>query len=79
MTNHQIFTEFTKKIDIDNKDGLRGIGVECELPVVTYNGSAVDISVIQNMFAYLRGKGFQLKKDRASNLFVAATSINQER
>lgn len=78
MLYPQIFSEFTKKFVTNAKRNHRGIGIECEIPVVTLLGEAVSLSVIQKMYKYLEKKGFQLKKESDVAHIVAATKENIE-
>ena len=64
---------FTKKIH-----SLRGIGIECEFPIVTKKGKAVSLSIIQSLFIYLNEQGFEIERDNYSNLIIAAKRINIE-
>lgn len=77
MNYQQLSFEFTKKYTANNKSlKKRGIGVEMELPVVSYKGEAVDISIIQEMFTFLETEGFQLEKDNFSNFIISASRVN---
>lgn len=57
---------------------LRGIGMECEFPVVTKDGQSVSLAIIQNMYRYLEPKGFVLEQDPFSSYIVRATRVNEE-
>ena len=46
MLYEQIFSEFTRKFVVNYQRSHRGIGIECEIPVVTILGDAVPLSVI---------------------------------
>ena len=78
MLYTQIFSEFTKNFVANTKRKHRGIGIECEIPVVTTSGEAVSLDVIQKMYRFLKKKGFQLKKEPDTTHTVAATKENIE-
>lgn len=78
MLYPQIFSEFTKNFVVNYHRTHRGIGIECEIPVVTILGDAIPLSVIQKMYEFLEKKGFQLKKEEATAQTVAATKVNIE-
>jgi len=77
MQYQEPFIEFTKKFN-NTKNGLRGIGIEAELPIVTHQGEAVSLSIIQNLFGYLEKEGFQIEKDSFSNYMISASRVNAE-
>jgi len=78
MLYQKLFKEFTKKFRAYG-NGLkpRGIGVEMEIPIVAQNGEAVGFSIIQRMFNFLEGQGFQLKRSDFSNHILSASRINE--
>lgn len=76
MKYQEIFAEFTKKFK-HHPSKSRGIGVELELPVISQDGEAVTIDVVQEMFAFLQGEGFELEKDGFSNCIIGASRPNQ--
>ena len=78
MLYPQIFSEFTKNFVVNYHRSHRGIGIECEIPVVTSLGDAIPLSVIQKMYKFLEKRGFQLKKESDSTQTVAATKVNIE-
>ncbi len=79
MKYEELFFEFTHKFaDNNTKDKQRGIGIEMELPVVTQIGEAVSLSIIQEMFEFLKKEGFQLERDDFSNHVISASKINEE-
>jgi len=79
MNYQKLCAEFTKKNSLYDKNAnLRGIGIEMELPIVTQTGEAVDIVVIQKMFAFLKRKNFELKRDKYSNYILSASKKNVE-
>ncbi len=73
MLDQQILSQFKQSFNYNKKTSFRGIGIECELPVVTDEGEAVGLSIIQNMFSHLETLGFELEIDNFSNLIIAAT------
>lgn len=77
MKYQQLFFEFTKKYNANSKNlKKRGIGIEMELPVVSHKGEAVDISIIQGMFEFLKIEGFQLERSDFSSYVFSASKIN---
>jgi len=73
----QILTSFKNGFYKKNKiQSLRGIGIECEMPVVTKKGEAVSLLIIQAMFTYLEEQGFETEWDEYSNLMIAAKRKN---
>ena len=74
----QVFKEFTKNFVVNYNRTHRGIGIECEIPVVTILGEVIPLSVIQRMYEFLEKKGFQLKTEEATTQIVAATKVNIE-
>ena len=75
LDQHTVAT-FKKAFRFNAIQSLRGIGIECELPVVTARGEAVSLSLIQELFIYLGVHGFELEYDEYSELIVAAKRIN---
>jgi len=78
MLKHQIVTEFKKSFNFDKHQSIRGIGIECEIPIVGARGKAVSLPVIQNMFIHLEKIGFDLEQDPYSDLIVAAKRTNKK-
>ncbi|ROR97918.1 gamma-glutamylcysteine synthetase [Sinobacterium caligoides] len=76
MIKQQVISEFKRAFNFDKTTASRGIGVECEIPIVEEAGEAVSLRGIQNMFLYLEKIGFQLDYDDYSGLIVAATRRN---
>ncbi len=72
MIKNELINYFEKSFSY-NENNPRGIGIECEIPIITAQGEAVDLSVIQEMFNYLENNGFELERDGFSNLIIAAT------
>lgn len=77
MTSNEIFTEFTRKFSRYPSQGLRGIGIECEIPVVFASGEAIPISLMQEMYPFLAAHGFDLQYDNLTGLIGSATRPNQ--
>lgn len=78
MHKHQIVAEFKRSFGLSHSDSCRGIGVECEIPIVTEAGEAVPLSIIQTMFLFLEKRGFELEEDEKSGLLIAAKKPNLE-
>ena len=72
----QIITRFKNSFYINKKLPLRGIGIECEMPIVTKKGEAVSLLIVQAMFTYLGEQGFEIEWDEYSNLMIAAKRKN---
>lgn len=78
MQDAILLTEFTKKFKPKSVIAPKGIGIECELPIVNPEGEAAPLSVIYQLFDYLALAGFDLKVDEYTQKPVAATRINLE-
>ncbi len=78
MLKHQIINKFKKSFNFDKNQLSRGIGIECEIPIVEEQGSAVSLPVIQQMFLYLGRIGFELEHDDYSDLIIAAKRVNKK-
>ena len=78
MIKEQIITEFKNAFCTYKTQSLRGIGIECEIPVVTEEGEAVSLSVIQAMFSYLKKQGFEIEWDESTDLMIAAKRTNHK-
>jgi len=76
MINKQIITKFKEAFSTNKIQSPRGIGIECEIPVVTEKGAVVPIDIIQNMFVYLAENGFKIEWDDYSGLMLAAKRMN---
>ena len=82
MLDQHVANQFAQSFTFDKKSNYRGIGIECEMPVVTQKGESVSLTIIQDMFAHLETKGFELKVDNFSNLVIEAkrkTKIDSSR
>jgi gamma-glutamylcysteine synthetase len=78
IINQQIVTNFKSEFSSNLVTSLRGIGIECEIPVVTEQGEIVSLETIQLMFAYLEEKGFEIEYDKYSGLAATAKRINNQ-
>ena len=76
ITDH-LAQEFRKAFTFSGNANTRGIGIECEMPIVTRTGEAPPQSTIQEMFIYLKEQGFQLEWDSFSNRYIAASRKNE--
>ncbi len=76
MQAHSIVQEYSKGFKSKDQLFSKGIGIECELPIVTWQGKAVSLKVLENLFFYLEEEGFELKQDEYSNRITAATRVN---
>ncbi|WBX73224.1 glutamate-cysteine ligase family protein [Tenacibaculum pacificus] len=74
----QIVSDFKKSFNFDKNQSSRGIGIECEIPIVDKKGNAVSLPIVQQMFTYLASLGFELEKDKFSDLFIAAKKTNKK-
>lgn len=74
----QVCNEFLGAFPKEKGRTLRGIGLECEFPVVTKDGHSVSLPIVQNMYRYLEQKGFVLEQDPFSSYIVRATRVNEE-
>ncbi len=75
LTN-ELTTKFKNSFTYKNKHKPRGIGIECEIPIVTIDGNAAPYSIIKNMFFYLEENGFELIFDAQSNEIESAQIPN---
>lgn len=78
MLSREIYSEFIQNFHPGSIKGLRGIGIECEIPVVTSKGEVVSLALMQKMYHYLASKGFTLRKDESYGMITAATRLNTE-
>ncbi len=78
MYKNTLLTEFTKKFKSRADSDTKGIGIECELPIVNQEGEAASLRVIYGLFDYLATTGFELKVDKYTQKPIAATRINLE-
>lgn len=78
MNHPALFSEFSKQFKTKAYNTPRGIGVEAELPIVTLQGEAAGMEIIQQMFEYLATKGFEVKRDSYSSYLTSASRINIE-
>ncbi|CAA6828630.1 MAG: Gamma-glutamylcysteine synthetase, partial [uncultured Aureispira sp.] len=76
--HEQIVTNFKTAFSSSPIESLRGIGIECEIPVVTETGAIVSLETIQLMFAYLEQKGFEIEYDKHSGLASTAKRANKQ-
>ncbi|CAM1373490.1 glutamate-cysteine ligase family protein [Tenacibaculum xiamenense] len=76
--NHELTTKFKKSFTYKNKHKPRGIGIECEIPIVTIDGNAAPYSIIKNMFFYLEKEGFKLVTDKQGKEVESAIIINND-
>ncbi|SED07052.1 Gamma-glutamylcysteine synthetase [Tenacibaculum sp. MAR_2009_124] len=76
--NHELTTKFKKSFTYKNKNSPRGIGIECEIPIVTLNGNAAPFSTIKKMFSYLEKVGFELIIDQQSKEVESARKMNPD-
>lgn len=74
---YTVVSKFKNSFSFIEENHSRGIGIECEIPVVTKEGKAVDNFIIQEMFLYLEEKGFTLEKDCFSKLITSASRISK--
>ena len=72
----QILTKFKNAFRSTKIKSSRGIGIECEIPVVTKKGEVVSLSIIQDMFVYLGDYDFKIEWDDYSGLMLAAKRKN---
>ena len=56
--------------------GVRGVGVELEIPIVDQSGEAVGLDQDQDVFRYLQNEGFELELDCYTNQIVSAKKYN---
>ncbi|HAS41523.1 MAG TPA: hypothetical protein DCS93_13665 [Microscillaceae bacterium] len=75
MNHPALFYEFRKNFKAST-DTTKGIGIEAELPIVTFQGEVPEFAVIQGLFTYLEAKGFRVKRDHFSGFMVEASQIN---
>jgi gamma-glutamylcysteine synthetase len=68
---------FKQSFNFKGKNTDRGIGIECEMPLVNSDGEAISFASVQLLFSYLRTQGFELDFDEYANVFVSATIINK--
>ncbi|MEM1119592.1 MAG: hypothetical protein AAGJ18_04045, partial [Bacteroidota bacterium] len=73
-----LLSEFTKNFNPKVALDQRGIGLECEFPIVNHLGQAVSLGIIQQLFNYLESKGFELKVDDFTKQPIAVTRVNVE-
>jgi len=78
MVTQQIVNHIKNAFHINDASIYRGIGIECEIPIVTEEGKVVPFSIVQEMFAYLGEIGFELKRDSYAGMIVAAKRKNEE-
>ncbi|MGK0364314.1 MAG: glutamate--cysteine ligase [Saprospiraceae bacterium] len=72
----QLITKFRNAFCAKEKLYARGIGIECEIPIVTEQGEAIHLDIVQAMFTHLGETGFELETDEYSGLLMAAKRIN---
>lgn len=78
MKNVLLLKEFAKNFKPENALKSKGIGIECELPIVNQAGFAAPLGIIYQLFEYLEKAGFDIKVDEYTNQPIAATRINLE-
>ena len=74
----ELTTQFKNAFKYDNKLKPRGIGIECEIPIVTSDGNIAPFIVIKRMFNYLHKEGFELVRDKQSREIESARRINAD-
>jgi len=75
----QIVEKFKNAFNFKPTLHSRGIGIECEIPITTHEGNAVELVIIQEMFSYLGKEGFELERDDFSGLITAAVRSSQKK
>ncbi len=63
MLFNSIIHEYSQGFKLQKQLSSKGIGIECELPIVDWQGEAVSFEVIEGLFEYLEKEGFTLKQD----------------
>ena len=76
MPKSALLTEFTQKFKPQTDLPSKGIGIECEFPIVDQVGNAVSLEIIHRLFEYLAKEGFELKVDEYTHQPIAATRVN---
>ena len=76
MNTQALIKTFTKKFSNKKLTQSRGIGIECEFPIVNHKGEAVSHDIVLQLFNSLLNNGFQLKRDFYTNSVIAATRVN---
>lgn len=78
MPKSTLLTEYTKNFKTQTAINSKGIGIECEFPVVDRAGNAISLEIIHQLFDYLEKEGFEIKVDVYTNQPIAATRVNLE-